>query len=339
MQPEPSHASNEQESEPSSAGSASAQPIKQVDQSLFRQDAVDAYIKGAASEGTVFEAEPAWIKSTYILLLTGVGALLLFIAIGRVHEYANGSVVVHIGNQQEVTAVIDANIGSVLVSAGDKVDAGQPILQLYQAEAIANYERLKTEFELRLRQRLMEPDNSAVESALISLNADIVQAKNKIDQRLIHADIDGTVGDIRIRAGQRVVAGQVLMSLTKGEDSASVIALLPGKYRPQIKTGMQLQLTLDGYPHSIQYLEIDGIGDEIIGPAEARQFLGNVIADGMDIQGANFIVEAKLDSASFNNEGQVYNYHHGMHGVGEVKILSEPILITLFPSLKKVFTP
>ncbi len=310
--------------------------IKQADQTLFRRAAVDAYTKGVASEGVIFEAEPEWIKYSYMTLLAGIGALLLFVIIGRVHEYAQGPMVVQVGKQFEVTAIVDANIGKVLVSAGDEVKVGEPILQLYQAQAIAGYQRLKKEFELRLRQRLMSPNDTAIESALVSLHADMDQAKADIDQRLILAEINGVVGDIRIRAGQRVAAGQVLMSVTNNSNSVRVTAFLPGKYRPQLQPGMQLQLTLDGYPYSIQYLSIDKIGEEIIGPAEVRQFLGNIISDGLDIEGANFIVEAMLDNAKFNSEGEDYTYHHGMLGIGEVKISSEPILITLFPSLKKV---
>ncbi len=311
--------------------------IKKTGNQLFRQDALDSYIKGAESEGAVFEAEPGWIQYSFWGLIAGALLLILFVSLGQVHEYATGPAIVQVGEQVEVTAVTDANIGQLLVSAGQQVNAGQPIVQLYQGQAIADYQRLKSEFELRLRQRLMAPDDTAVESALISLQADLELARTNLDQRTVHADISGTIGDIRIRAGQRVAAGQVLLSISSDDDNVRVIAFLPGQYRPQVQPGMRMRLTLDGYPYGFQYVEIATAADEIIGPAEAKQFAGKVIGDALDINGPNFIVEAHLDATSFTSENQVYAFHNGMRGQAEAQVASESILITLFPSLKKLF--
>lgn len=314
-----------------------APTIKQADNRLFRQDALESYVKGAASEGAVFEAEPSWIRSSFWALIAGALLLFLFVCFGRVHEYASGPAIIHVGEQVEVTAVTDANIGKLLVSAGQQVNAGQAIVQLYQGQAIADYQRLKSEFELRLRQRLMAPDDTAVESALISLQADLELARTNLDQRTVHADISGTVGDIRIRPGQRISAGQVLLSINSNDDDVRIIAFLPGQYRPQIQPGMRVRLALDGYPYGYQYVEISDIADEIIGPAEAKQFAGGVIGDVLNIDGPNFIVEARLDSASFTSENKTYAFHNGMHGLAEAQVASESILMTLFPSLKKLF--
>lgn len=317
------------------SGAQAGSSIKQTENRMFRRAALDSYIRGAAAEGAVFEAEPGWIRSSYWALIAGALALLLFVVFGSVNEYATGPAIVKVGEQAHVTAVTDANIAALLVTPGQQVTAGQPIVQLYQGQAIAEYQRLKNEFELRLRQRLMDPDDAAVESALISLQADLELARTNLDQRTMHAELDGTVGDIRIRAGQRVAAGQVLMSVASTDDSVRIIAFLPGRYRPQVEQGMRLRLSLDGYPYSFQYLPLSSVSGEVIGPAEARQFSGDVIGDALDVDGPNFIVEAHLDEVKFQSEQRTYAYHNGMHGRAEVLVSSESILTTLFPALKR----
>lgn len=324
------------ESKQSADAETSLESIKKVDNQLFRQEAITSYTKGVAADGSVFTAEPEWVTVCYWVLVVGVLLLMTFILFGSVHDYAAGPAVVNIGEQVSVTAVNDATISQVLVKSGQSVKSGQPLVQLYQGQTVTDYERLKKLFELRLRQRLTDPEDVAVESALISVRAELALAEANLEERIVYAGIDGNLGDVRLRPGQRVSAGQELFSIQSDSDNSRVIAFLPGRYRPQLTPGNSIKLEVDGYPYAFQYLPIETIGDEIIGPAEARYFLGSTVADGMTIDGAVFIVEASLPLAHFDNEGKRYNYHDGMHGNVEVKVSSERIIVALFPGLKKI---
>ncbi len=116
-----------------------------------------------------------------------------------------------------------------------------------------------------------------------------------------------------------------------------IIAVLPGSYRPRLEPGMPLRLQMLGYANSYSEVQIDTIGDQVVGPAEIRRFLPTELADTLPIQGPVVLVTASLDSPTFQAEGKSYEYFDGMQGVAEARIQSKSILVTLLPGLEAVF--
>ena len=116
-----------------------------------------------------------------------------------------------------------------------------------------------------------------------------------------------------------------------------MIALLPGEYRPQLKPGMELRMELQGYRYAYQHLTVADVGSEVVGPAEARRYLGDEIADAATLGGPVVLVTARLPSLTFEAEGRTRRYHDGMWGKAEVRVRSEPILVALIPALKALF--
>jgi membrane fusion protein (multidrug efflux system) len=100
---------------------------------------------------------------------------------------------------------------------------------------------------------------------------------------------------------------------------------------------MALRMEVQGYRYAYQHLVVDSVGDEVVGPAEARRYLGEGLGDAVQFTGPVVKVEAHLPSNTFEAEGKVRSYHDGMVANAEVRIRSERVLVTLIPALKAFF--
>ena len=75
---------------------------------------------------------------------------------------------------------------------------------------------------------------------------------------------------------------------------------------------------------------------EAVGPAEVQRLLGQERSDAVALDpGAKVLVMAQLPAATFSSEGQPYGYFDGLTGHAEVRVRSEPILVTLIPALRE----
>jgi hypothetical protein len=104
-----------------------------------------------------------------------------------------------------------------------------------------------------------------------------------------------------------------------------------------LKRGLPLRLELNGYRYSYQLLEVQEVGEDVIGPAEARRYLGDAIADSVELTGPVVPVSLRLPSGTFVADGQRRAYHDGLWGTAEVRVRSEPAIVALVPALKALF--
>ena len=156
--------------------------------------------------------------------------------------------------------------------------------------------------------------------------------------RYVRAPQRGTVGDIRVRLGQRFSPGDELLSLLpseskNGKSGLSIIALLPARYLPVLEPNAPLRLEVSGYPYAYQELRIESVGSEAIGPGEVRRYLGQALGDSVLIQEPVVLVRAELPR-TFESSGRRHEYHHGMQGTAAVRVRSRSILFTLIPGLE-----
>ena len=84
-------------------------------------------------------------------------------------------------------------------------------------------------------------------------------------------------------------------------------------------------------------MTIDSVGNEVVGPAEVRRFVGQEIGDSLILQGPSVIVQAHLQSRKFIADGHWLEYHDGMQGRVAARLRSERILLSLVPGLRAVF--
>lgn len=300
---------------------------------LFRQEAVDAY-RRARTEGEVLRISPEWAKRAYWLLLLVVAVALLFSLVNRVHEYATGRAMVRFADRVDLTAVSSGTCSSVEVRPGDKVKAGQVLARFYEGPEAAQLERTQRDFDLLLIELLSDPSNQSVRQSLAQLRSERNWARSRLEEQHRRAPADGIVADVRVRPGQFVAAGEVFMTLTGQGSQASVVALLPGRYGPELKAGMDLRLELDGYPYSYQHLQITDVSSEVLGPTAARRVLGRDAAEAVQMAEPVVVVHALLNGPTFHARNEQHPYHDGMQGKAEVRVRSERILVALVPGLR-----
>lgn len=149
---------------------------------------------------------------------------------------------------------------------------------------------------------------------------------------VVHAG--GTVADQRVREGQ---PGDAVVSLAVDRPAASVACLLPASHRPLLKPGMPLRLELAGFPGAVHELTIGTVGQEILGPAEVRRYLGPGRADAVSLTGPVVVVEARLPGDTFTVGGSSFAFHDGMLATAEVPVRSEPLFVSLVPDLRGLF--
>ena len=309
-------------------------------QVLFREQALRIHQAGMRIEGDLLRADPRWMQHTYRLLLAVLAATLLFSVLGTVREYASGPAVVRLGGRTDLRATAAGTVSEVAVGRGERVAAGQVLVRLHGVQEAAELERIEREIELQLINRLRNTADTAAERSLLSLRAERELARSRVAERELRSPAAGVVDDVRAHPGQPVAPGQVVVTLAAlagAGGERTVIALLPGEYRPMLKPGMQLRMELQGYRYAFQHLTIQEVGSEVVGPAEARRYLGDEVADVATLDGPVVLVTASLPSVTFEAEGKTRRFHDGMWGKAEVRVRSERILVALVPALRALF--
>ena len=306
-------------------------------ESIYRRRALEEHAAGAGERGDVLRISPSWTRWTYRLLLAVIAAALFAGTFVRVPEYASGPAVVNVGGIRTVSAVAAGTVSHVEVAPGERVEVGDHLVRFYGARELAELERIDHELELQLLDRLRDPGDPASGRALVSLRAQRELAEARLEERRLTAPVSGTVADLRVREGQPVTPGDAVVSLAVGRSETSVVCLLPGSYRPLLEPGMPLRLELAGFPGVYQELTIGTVGQEVLGPAEARRYLGPGRADTVALSGPVVVVEARLPGGTFTIGDRSYAFHDGMLATAEVPVRSEPIFVTLVPDLRVLF--
>lgn len=319
--------------------------MRQGVDAVFRTEALESYLAGRGTEGDVLRISPAWTRWTYWLLLGLLAAAIAFSLLASVKEYASGPAVVRMEGSRDLTATTAGVVSAVLVEPGAAVAAGQPLMLFYGAPELAELNRIEREFELHLLDRLRDPSDRGAEAALLSLRAQRELARSRLEERTLRAPEAGRVADVRVREGQSVSPGGALLSLSSDGAEAggsgvpagprpTLVALLPGQYRPLLEEGMELRFEVQGYEYAFVRTELTGVSQEIVGPQEARRYLGPVLEDVVGVTGPVVLVEARLPEATFAAGDDRYAFHDGLFGRAEVAVRSERLLLALFPRLK-----
>lgn len=300
---------------------------------LFRPEAIEHQrARGLRSELVVLDVSAtAW---GFRLLCAGMLTLLAFVSLGRVSEYATGPAFVMLDGRTPVTADTAGLVSRVSVKPGDRVAAGDPIVQFSAAEELSELQAATREFDSQLSKLLLAPDDALTREALVSLRSRRELAQQRYDRRVLRAPLAGIIGDVRVRPGQLVEPGMRVIDLQGEATAATVTALLPGRYRPMLRAGDFMRFEVDGF-HQLPYeLTVTRVGEQIIGPSEAARFVGRDLADAFAIHGPVVLVEATLPSTRFATNGQRYEFSTGMYGKAEAVVRNEPVAYAFVPSLK-----
>lgn len=299
---------------------------------MFRQEAI-MHLMRRGQRGDVVRVHPGWVRAAYWLVLTSLGAALIYAAIAQVHQYAEGAAVVQVTGRSELIAHAAGTIASLDVRRGQRVERGQVLARLHDAEQVGQLNTLETEFESKLVAYLQSPADPAVKQALGQIRSQRDSARLGVESRTIRAPHAGVVTEVLARNGQRVEPGSVVVSIAQDPDAEGlkVIAFLPGGERPRLRAHQLLRLTLPGYRGAHLESEVRAIS-EVLGAAEARaQFLRDRLGDSLPLTGAVVVVEARLASPTFEADGETFQLHDGMIGLAEVRMQSRSLLMSLLP--------
>lgn len=301
---------------------------------LFRDAALRAHFSARGAHGDLLRISPGWTNWIFWLLVAVVSTGLTYLIFGRINEYAAGAAIIRDEDRMDINAISGGAITEIAVRPGQRVAADQLLLRLYDEQEAAELNRLNREYELQLIKSLNSPLDTAAQQQLAFMREQRQITAARLKERRVTAPRAGTINDVRIRAGQVVAPGELLLSLGGNEEKLSVVALLPGHSRPLLRQGAPLRLEMNGFRYAYQHLTIDSIAEDVIGPNEARRYLGREISDALVLEGPMVIVKAHPGSRSFTSGDGQYAFHDGMQGTAEVRVRSERLILSLLPSLK-----
>lgn len=302
--------------------------------SLYRGEALQAH-RTKGNEGALVQLSPSWVKRAYPMLIVAVLVAALFSVFITVPTYSTGSGFIQIDGAQ-VSAQQGGTVDIVLVTPGQAVRAGTPIVRLSAQAEMDELAAAKTEHNGTLEQMLFDATDEQLKKQLHASHNRLTLAEARVNAKTVRATKDGTVSDIRVRAGQPLQPGEPIATIVQPGAEPEVYAFLPSKDRPSLRKGQTLQVDLIGYTKARELATITAIGTEAIGGNEAAKVLGQTLADALKLPPGSFVlVKARLPRRTFRNKGDTLNFHHGMLTKTEVKISEKPFLVSLLPALEK----
>jgi membrane fusion protein (multidrug efflux system) len=301
---------------------------------IFRAEAL-AHAAGArAQDADVLRVAPHWTRAAYPLLMLVAIASVLFLVFASVHEYASGPAVVWVKGRVDLTATSPATVRDVEARPGERVARGAVLVRFHAAREEADLARVTRELESQLGRLLRDPTDDIARYAVATLTSERDLARAHLDELTLRAPRDGIVGDVRVREGERLAAGDLVLTLWDSDAPRTVIAMLPGHYQPQLHPGASMRFELSGYRHAYQELTIERVGGQVVGPGEARRYLGAAIADAVTVEGPVVLVEATVPGGEIQVDGNTLPLRHGMTGTAEARVRKESLLFALVPGLR-----
>jgi len=161
-------------------------------------------------------------------------------------------------HQVNVTTDVPGRITDIMFTAGSNVQAGTPLVQLFDGPEqgdLANFKAQATVGELQLdrakqlaaRQAGTQSTVDQAQAAFDQAKAGIARTEALISQKLVRAPFEGDLGVRQVEVGQYLTAGTQIVSLT---DLSVLYANLTvtEKQSSQIKVGQTVRVVVDAYP-------------------------------------------------------------------------------------------
>jgi len=305
-------------------------------QDLFRQEALEHY-NLSEEKGSLLKLTPFWVRFTYWNLVALALTAAVVLAVVHVHEYATGPLLIQVAGVEDIPSTAGGRISRVLVKRGQRVRAGEPLVELYARGETAERERVAQEYRAQLAVRLTDPLNTAARQSLGSLRAQLELNDALVSERTLVAPFDGLVREVRVHDNQYLGAGEVVVTLAKEDTEVKALLLVPGQYRPRLKPGQPLRLELQGFAYLYQDVTVTAVSDELLGPTEVRRYLGAALGDVLKVDGPMVRVEARLPDDGLRAHGNTFRYYTGMVGIGRVQVRSRNGWMLLIPALSALW--
>jgi membrane fusion protein (multidrug efflux system) len=310
-------------------------PSKDSKSDIFRQEAVEGYLKNRDS-GDLVRISPGWTSTIYWILVLAVLVGLVLSSIFRLHEYASGPAVILAGDHIILTAPGPGAVESVEVSPGEYITKNRILIHINAESVRDTIGILKLEFDATLNRIMRDPGDQSARNELAGIGAELGIAEKRLERYLVRSPNDGYARDIRVRQGQVLTEGDPLLLIVNQDRASRLAAFIPGRYQAALKPGLTLKLEIAGYPQASESFTIESIDKNLTSAAEARSLLGTDFDVASLPEGAMVKVYADLDSETFISGGEEHRYTAGLTGFAEVSIRDEPVLFALIPRLKSI---
>jgi membrane fusion protein, multidrug efflux system len=161
-------------------------------------------------------------------------------------------------HQVTINPEIGGRVVKIFFEPGATVKAGDPLVQLndapdrgdlanFQAQARFGEITLQHSSELAKHQYEARETVDQKQSQLDQARAGIIKTEALIEQKLIRAPFSGQLGVRQIEVGQYLTPGAPIVTLTD-LTTLYVNFTLPGRQRPEIKVGQQVEVRSDAFP-------------------------------------------------------------------------------------------
>jgi HlyD family secretion protein len=299
--------------------------------SQYRPEAL-ANQRQRGGAGALVHLSPRWLTFAYPAAVLTLLAASVFAFVARAPTYSSGVGIVSIEGF-EVTSPGSATVASIRVQAGQPVRAGEELMRLVAQDERSAFDQSDREYSNALATLLFDGPDVATRSAVAAAATARQRARDKLDARILRSPADAVVGDVRAQVGAALALGDQVLTLLRSDAEPTALVFLSGRDRPRLRPGQILEIELEGYTKIRERAIITEVGSEVIGPAEARRVLKQRNADAVPLSGAMVMVRARLPGRTFRAGDTWLHYHDGMPIRGEVKVESQPFIVTLFPSL------
>lgn len=176
-------------------------------------------------------------------------------------------------NQLTIAPQVAGRVLKVLFESGATVAAGDPIVQLddgaeradltnFQAQARLAEVNLSRARALAKEKYGTQANVDQQQSNLEVARAGIARSQSLIDQKLIRAPFNGTLGIRRIDVGQFVSAGTPIVSLTD-LDTLHIGFTLPANVLASLKPGLPVEVRADAFPDRVFAAELTTIEPQV----------------------------------------------------------------------------
>lgn len=311
-----------------------ASEIKADQGGLYRGEALEAH-RTRGNEGVPVNLSPSWVRIAYPILIVGILGAIAYAIFAKVPQYSSGGGVVVLPG----TAVTSpaGTVAEVLVKPQQFVRKGTLLVKLYSPQEEASLAAAKKDYDNYTTMYLFDQQDEQTRKALHTAITKYELEEQNLENRRVRASVSGTVADIRVRQGSPLAAGDQVLQIVSADAEPEVWAFLPGKDRPRLQPGKDLQVEIVGYTKSREHAKISYVSPEAFGGREAAKVVGGALADSIKLaEGQQYVwVRAKLPGKTFKTQNNKWFYHHGMPVKAEVKLSEKPFIVTLLPSLGK----
>lgn len=177
---------------------------------------------------------------------------------GPVAAYLSYNSTIEVETAVDIYPEVPGLVEKLLVEEGDRVKAGQPLLQLEQVEQVVevkdsevNLARLESTFrrseELHQRGLINQQDFETRTFDLEQARLRLERARIQLDQTTVRAPVDAVVTERFVQPGARIANGTKLFALMSLDDMIAKVHV-PGRYLAAVSEDQEARLSSDFLP-------------------------------------------------------------------------------------------